>query len=61
MDYGPSKTFIVHQVLNQAGIYVLENIANAEELPVKAATLIALTIKFEAGTAGRARVIAVLR
>ena len=60
MDYGPSKDFIVHQVLNKAGIYGLENIASAEKLPVKGATLIALPIKIEAGTGGPARIIALL-
>lgn len=60
MDYGPSKDFIVHQVLNKAGIYGLENIANAEKLPVKGATLIALPIKIEAGTGGPARIVALL-
>jgi kynurenine formamidase len=60
MDYGPSKDFIVHQVLNQAGIYGIENIANAEKLPVKGATLIALPIKIEDGSGGPARVVAIL-
>jgi kynurenine formamidase len=60
MDYGPSKDFIVHQVLNKAGIYGLENIANVEKLPLKGATLIALPIKIEAGSGGPARIIALL-
>jgi kynurenine formamidase len=60
MDYGPSKDFIVHQVLNKAGIYGIENIANAEKLPVKGATLIALPIKIEDGSGGPARVVAIL-
>jgi kynurenine formamidase len=60
MDYGPSKDFIVHQVLNKAGIYGLENVANTERLPVKGATLIALPMKIEAGTGGQVRIVAVL-
>lgn len=60
MDYGPSKDFIVHQVLNKAGIYGLENVANVERLPVKGATLIALPIKIEAGTGGPVRIVALL-
>jgi len=60
MDFGPSKDFIVHQVLNKAGIYGLENIANTEKLPVKGATLIALPIKIEDGSGGPARIIAIL-
>ena len=60
MDYGPSKDFIVHQVLNKAGIYGLENVANVEKLPVKGATLIALPMKIEAGTGGPVRIVALL-
>lgn len=60
MDFGPSKDFIVHQVLNKAGIYGLENIANTEKLPVKGVTLIALPIKIEDGSGGPARIIAIL-
>ena len=60
MDYGPSKDFIVHQVLNKAGIYGLENIARAEALPVKGATLIALPMKIEQGTGAPVRIVAVL-
>ncbi len=60
MDCGPSKDFIVHQVLNKAGIYGLENVANVEKLPVKGATLIALPMKIEAGTGGPVRIVALL-
>jgi len=60
MDYGPSQDFIVHQVLNKANIYGLENIANAERLPAKNATIIALPIKIEEGTGGPARIVALL-
>ncbi len=60
MDYGPSKDFIVHQVLNKADIFGLENIANMERLPAKGATLIALPIKIEDGSGGPVRIIAIL-
>ena len=60
MDYGPTKDFIVHQILNGADIYGLENVANLEKLPVKGATLIALPIKIEQGSGGPARIIAIL-
>jgi len=60
MDYGPSKDFIVHQVLNEADIFGLENIANMERLPAKGATLIALPIKIEDGSGGPVRIIAIL-
>ncbi|MEQ1945626.1 MAG: cyclase family protein [Bryobacteraceae bacterium] len=60
MDYGPSKDFIVHQILNKANIFGLENVANADKLPVKGATIIALPMKIEEGSGGPARIIALL-
>ncbi len=60
LDYGPSKDFIVHQILNKADIFGLENIANIERLPARGATLIALPMKIEEGTGGPARIIAIL-
>ena len=60
MDYGASQDFIVHQVLNKANIYGLENIANADKLPAKGATVIALPIKIEEGSGGPARIVAIL-
>jgi kynurenine formamidase len=60
MDYGPSQDFIVHQVLNKADIFGIENLANAERIPVKGATIIALPMKIEDGSGGPARVIAIL-
>ncbi len=60
MDYGPSNDFITHQVLNGAGIYGIENIANSERLPETGATIIALPIKIADGSGGPARVVALL-
>ena len=60
MDHGPSKDFITHQILNGAGIYGIENIANAEQLPATGATIIALPIKIGEGSGGPARVVALL-
>jgi kynurenine formamidase len=60
IDYGASKDFIVHQVLNGANIFGLENVANLERLPPKGATLIALPMKIKGGTGGPARIIALL-
>lgn len=60
MDYGPSKDFIAHQVLNGAGIYGIENIASAEQLPAAGATIMALPIKIGEGSGGPARVVALL-
>lgn len=60
LDYGPSKDFIVHQVLMGAGIYGLENVASLERLPATGATLIALPMKIKGGTGGPVRIVALL-
>lgn len=60
IDYGPSDDFIVHQIVNGANLYGLENVANLDRLPPKGAILIALPIKIKGGTGGPVRIIAVL-
>jgi kynurenine formamidase len=60
IDYGQSKDFIVHQIINGANKPGLENIANLEKLPAKGATLIALPMKIAKGSGGPARIIALL-
>lgn len=60
LDYGQSKDFIAHRVLNGANKPGLENIANLERIPPRGATLIALPMKIKGGSGGPARVIAVL-
>lgn len=60
LDHGPSVAFQAHRVLNGAGIYGLENVANLERLPAIGATLIALPMKIRNGTGGPVRIIAIL-
>jgi len=60
IDHGPSRNFIVHQILNGADLYGLENVANLDKLPPKGATLIALPMKIRGGTGGPVRIIALL-
>ncbi len=60
LDYGPSKDFIVHRVLNGAGIYGLENVANLEKVPTTGATLIALPMKIKGGSGGPVRIVALV-
>jgi kynurenine formamidase len=60
IDYGQSKDFIVHQIINSANKPGLENIANLEKLPAKGATVIALPMKIAKGSGGPARIIALL-
>ncbi len=60
LDYGPSRDFIAHRILNGADIYGLENVANLDKLPATGATLIALPMKIKGGTGGPVRIVAVL-
>jgi kynurenine formamidase len=60
LDHGPSADFITHRVLNGAGIYGLENVANLEQVPVTGATVIALPMKIKGGSGGPVRLIAIL-
>jgi kynurenine formamidase len=60
IDYGPSQDFIVHQIINGANCYGLENVANLERLPPKGAIVMALPIKIKGGTGAPVRIIAIL-
>lgn len=60
IDHGPSKDFIVHQVVNGADKPGLENLANLESVPEFGATIIALPMKIGGGSGAPARVIAIL-
>ena len=60
LDHGPSVDFRTHQILNGAGIYGLENVANLDRLPAVGATIIALPMKIRNGTGGPVRIMAVL-
>jgi kynurenine formamidase len=60
IDYGQSKDFIVHQIINGADKPGLENVANMDQLPPVGATLIALPMKIAKGSGGPVRIIAVL-
>ena len=60
LDNGPSKDFVAHRVLSEAGIPGLENVANLDKLPPTGATVMALPMKIENGTGGPCRIIAIL-
>lgn len=60
IDYGPSRDFIVHQIVNGADRYGLENIANLHRLPPRGTTLVSLPIKIKGGTGGPVRIMAIL-
>jgi kynurenine formamidase len=59
-DHGTSSDFVVHHILNSAGKYILENVANLDKLPPKGATIIIAPIKIEGGSGGQARIWAIL-
>ena len=60
IDYGQSKDFIVHQVVNGANKPAFENVANVDRLPPTGATIIALPMKIKDGSGGPTRVVAVM-
>ncbi len=59
-DYGISTNFEVHHIINGAGKYILENVANLDKLPPTGATLIIAPIKIEGGSGGQSRIWAIL-
>jgi len=60
VDHGLSKDFAVHHVINGAGRYGLENVANLEKLPPRGFYLVVAPIKVETGSGGPTRIIAIL-
>ncbi|MGH7254702.1 MAG: cyclase family protein [Nitrospirales bacterium] len=58
IDPGQSRTFPAHQALNQANLYVLENVASLDRLPPLGATVLALPMKIQGGSGGPVRIIA---
>ncbi len=61
IDHGMSQDFAVHHVINAAGKYGLENVANLDRLPPRDFTLIVAPIKVENGTGGPTRIFAIVR
>lgn len=60
IDRGISKDFEVHHVVNGAGRYGLENVANLEKLPPRGFWLIVAPMKVDKGTGGPTRLFAIL-
>jgi kynurenine formamidase len=60
IDYGLSQNFIVHHIVNRAGRYGLENVANLDRLPPRGFYLLIAPIKIESGSGGPTRVIAIV-
>ncbi len=60
IDYGQSRDFIVHQIVNGAGVPGLENIANLERVPARGAWVVALPMKIAGGSGGPLRIVALV-
>jgi len=60
LDYGPSRDFLVHRVLNEANIPGLENVANLDMLPPRGAFVVAAPMKIEGGSGAPTRIFAIL-
>lgn len=60
VDYGLSKDFVVHHIVNGAGRYALENVARLDQLPPRGFYLSVAPIKVETGSGGPARIFAIL-
>ena len=60
IDRGISQDFAVHHIVNGAGKYGLENVANLDQLPARGFYLIIAPIKIETGTGGVTRIWAVI-
>lgn len=61
IDHGPSKDFAVHHLVNRAGRYAVENVAQLGKLPARNFLVVVAPIKIETGSGGPARVFAILK
>lgn len=59
-DCGICSDFQAHHVINSAGKFILENVANLDKLPPRGAMLIIAPIKIEGGSGGQCRIWAIL-
>ena len=59
-DRGQSRTFSTHQVLGEANVWGLENLANSDKLPSKGFMIYNMVHKLVGGSGGPTRVVAVL-
>jgi len=58
IDHGPSKDFVAHRVLMEAGIPAFENVARLGNVPPRGAEIIALPMKISGGSGGPLRIVA---
>jgi kynurenine formamidase len=60
IDHGPSRDFIVHQILGAANVPIFENVAALDRLPAKGATIFAIPMKIKGGSGAPLRIFAQL-
>ena len=60
IDYGPSRDFIVHQILGAVNVPIFENIAALDRLPANGATIYAIPMKIKGGSGAPLRIFAQL-
>jgi kynurenine formamidase len=60
IDHGPSTDFMVHRVVNGAGVPGFENLAHLEQVPETGAWVVALPMKIGGGSGGPLRAVALL-
>ena len=60
IDYGRTSDYPAHRTLAVANVFVLENVAQLDQLPATGATLIALPMKIGPGSGGPTRILGVL-
>lgn len=60
IDPGTSTDFAVHHLVNAAGRYGIENVANLDRLPPKGFSVVVAPMKIENGTGGPTRILAFL-
>ena len=60
LDHGPSSDFAMHYAWLPQGKWGIECVANLEQIPTKGAVIVAGVQKFEGGTGGPTRVIALM-
>jgi kynurenine formamidase len=60
IDHGQTRDYPAHVRLFRDGVPAIENIANADRLPAKGFTLVALPMKIAGGSGAPCRVVAIL-
>jgi kynurenine formamidase len=58
IDHGPSRDFIVHQVVMAADVPAFENVAHLDRVPETGAYIAALPMKIAGGSGGPLRIVA---